>query len=286
MKLKWARYAFKIWASRTPASDDSPRRNSIEFYVVLPLHRNGSALGRRGILGVSVLKVTSGCVPLVLALLSVGSAPVRAAGPQSAEAAPATIRAKGRGGPFLFLRDGRKVPTNYIGDTASSRSFATSSAKPLSLASADFDEDGVPDLVSGYAASDGSGAVTLHRGNVDALWPYGAAVRNGEPPAFLPQARVFTLPEAPDFLGAGDFDADGHWDIVAVRLGSIALYLLRGDGRGGFAEPERIELPGPVTAFTTGEINRVDGLTDIAVGVAGLGGPQVLVFESPRGALR
>jgi len=62
--------------------------------------------------------------------------------------------------------------------------------------------------------------ITVHRGNVDALWPYGKAPRNSEPPAFLPDARVFPLPEAPDFLGAGDFDADGHWDLVAGHRGS------------------------------------------------------------------
>lgn len=116
-----------------------------------------------------------------------------------------------------------------------------------------------------------------------ALWQSGT---KGEPPAFLPDARVFTLPEVPDFLRAGDFDADGHWDLVAAHAGSNSLYLLRGDGHGGFAAPERIALPGAVIALTTGEINRVDGLTDIAVAVTGDNGSQVLVFESSMGALR
>ncbi len=38
--------------------------------------------------------------------------------------------------------------------------------------------------------------------------------------------------------------------------------------------------------MTSGEINRADGLTDLMVGVTGGDGPQVLVFESPNGALR
>jgi len=185
----------------------------------------------------------------------------------------------GPGTPSISLRNGRKVITSFSGGSPAG-------AKPLALASADFDEDGMPDLASGYAAADGTGIVTLHRGNVDALWPYGKAIENGEPPAFHPEARVFTLPEAPDFLGAGDFDADGHWDLVAAHLGGKALYLLRGDGHGGLAAAERIAVPGAITAFTTGEINRTDGLTDIALGVTGEDGAQVLVFESPRGALR
>jgi uncharacterized repeat protein (TIGR01451 family) len=185
-----------------------------------------------------------------------------------------------RTGPFVEVRDARPVPTRYSGDGLAG------SAKPLSLATADFDEDGMPDLVGGYATGGGAGAIAIHRGNVDALWPYGTALRNGTPPAFLPDARVVAVPEQPDFLGAGDFDADGHWDIVTARLGSHALYLLRGDGHGGFAPPEKIDLPGAVTALATGEINRLDGLTDIAVGVTGDAGSQILVFESPAGALR
>lgn len=144
----------------------------------------------------------------------------------------------------------------------------------------------MPDLAAGFAAMDGTGIVAIHRGNVDSLWPYSNAMRHRELPPFLPEVRVFTLPAAPDFLGAGDFDADGHWDLVAASLGGKALYLLRGDGRGGFAAPQRIDLPGAVTALATGEINRVDGLTDIAVGVSSDAGSQVLVFESPAGALR
>ena len=185
--------------------------------------------------------------------------------------------------PLVEMNLAHRVYTRYFGDASAALTVAGGSAKPLSLASADFDEDGMPDLVSGFATADGAGLVSVHRGNVDALWPYGRA---GTPPAFLPDARAIAVPEAPDFLGAGDFDADGHWDIVTAKLGSHALYLLRGDGHGGFAPAERIALPGAITAFTTGEIDRPDGLTDIAVGVSNDGGSQVLVFEWPGGALR
>ena len=87
-------------------------------------------------------------------------------------------------------------------------------------------------------------------------------------------------------IGAGDFDADGHWDIVAARTGGDKLFWLRGDGRGNFAKAQAIELHGTVTALVTGEMNRADGLTDVAVGFIASDGPRVLVFESPEGALR
>jgi len=159
------------------------------------------------------------------------------------------------------------------------------------LASADFDEDGVPDLVTGYAASQGGG-ISVQRGNVDAIYPNSADAnarkQRGEftGAAFSSNLANLPLPEAADFVGAGDFDADGHWDIVAAHRGGTKLYWLRGDGRGNFGEPQIVELAGAITALATGEINRVDGLTDIAVGIVTANGAQALVYESPNGALR
>src|SRR5437899_1050016 len=95
------------------------------------------------------------------------------------------------------------------------------------LASGDFDEDGVPDSISGYVRS-GGGILTLHRGNVDSIYPNapGAQRRkaNGKftNSSFLSPARVFEVPEAADFVGAGDFDADGHWDVVTAARGGNA----------------------------------------------------------------
>jgi hypothetical protein len=179
----------------------------------------------------------------------------------------------------VSLGESQSIPTHYVG------SALAADARPLALASGDFDEDGVPDLISGYAISN-SGAISLHRGNIDALWPYGEALRNGPPPAFLPEARVFSLPEAPDFIATGDFDADGHWDVVTAKRGSNALYFLKGDGHGGLRAPQRVTLSGNITAMISGEINRADGLTDLIVTVNTANGARALVFESPTGALR
>jgi len=199
-----------------------------------------------------------------------------------AQNGPAALQAAGRGGPWLNLRDGRPVHADYGGDAEAASALTMRQAQPLSLASADFDEDGVPDLIAGYSLAGGSGAVALYRGNIDALWPYG----KGEPSAFLPGVRAFRLPAAPDFLGAGDFNADGHWDVVAARRGSGELWFLFGDGHGGFGEPVKVDLPEAVTALATGEMNRRDGLTDVVVGVANSAQAEALVFESPTGAAR
>jgi Domain of unknown function DUF11/FG-GAP-like repeat/Putative binding domain, N-terminal len=184
-----------------------------------------------------------------------------------------TIHAPQSGTPFLNFCDGHALSGNLA-----------QMGQPVALASADFDGDGVPDLVSGFSTGK-AGKIMIHRGNVNALWPYGAALRNGPPPAFLTNPRSFSLPESPDFLVTGDFDADGHWDIVTAQRGSNAIYFLKGDGRGGFAAPKRIALPGNVTAMIAGEINRADGLADLIVAVSIDGGARVMVYESPTGAI-
>jgi hypothetical protein len=164
-------------------------------------------------------------------------------------------------------------------------------AEPLALASADFDEDGMPDLICGYGHSE-SGIVTWLRGNVDSIYPNSPEAQRRKTAGeftdapFLSPARVFALPIEPEFLGAGDFDGDGHWDVVAASRTSDALYLLPGDGSGGFGEARTVALPGTVTALVTGEINRRDGLDDVVVAVNGQDGPKALVFEGPEGALR
>ena len=201
-----------------------------------------------------------------------------------------SVHAAGRGNPTINLSDGHDVLTSYVGPQELRVALEQNQAAPLSLASADFDEDGVPDLVSGYSYN-GQGIVSLLRGNVDSIYPNAPEAKQRKAEGtfadapFLSPARVFAAPVAADFIGAGDFDADGHWDVVAASRTRRSLFLFSGDGHGGFAAAQEIALPGAVTAMTTGEINRADGLTDVVVGVTSEAGSKVLVFEGPEGAL-
>ena len=92
------------------------------------------------------------------------------------------LHSANRGAPYINLRDGESVASNYVGDSFLARSLRENEAQPLALATGDFDEDGMPDLISGYAAPTGTGIIALHRGNVDALWPYGDAAKMGVDP--------------------------------------------------------------------------------------------------------
>ena len=88
----------------------------------------------------------------------------------------------------VILRDGAKL----------SSAQGIQSGQPLALAAADFDEDGVPDLIASYAGAQGA-LVVMRRGNVDAIYPNSpeAKVRkqNGQftEAAFLSEARSSAL---------------------------------------------------------------------------------------------
>jgi hypothetical protein len=209
------------------------------------------------------------------------------------------VRMVGRSHPNVFLQDGRELSSGYAGpatldDASQAASLKAPSplngAQPLALASGDFNADGFPDLVTGYASPSG-GIVTLHRGNPKAFAPDDPDVLQNTaggrfPDPFLKQASVFELPEVPDFLGAGDFDRDGKFDVMTAARGGNTLYLLSGEGRGQFSAPQRIALPGAVTAMLVGEMNRIDGLTDVVVGINMSSGPALLVYDGATCVLK
>jgi uncharacterized repeat protein (TIGR01451 family) len=188
------------------------------------------------------------------------------------------IHAAKRGSPWISLEDGSQL--------FAPRNGGIGQARPLTLATADFDEDGVPDLAAGYATANG-GLIVLHRGNVDALFPNTPeARRRNQPAPFLPDPRLLETAKAPQFLGAGDFDADGHMDLLLAPRGDDSIAYLAGDGNGRFADARNVALPGPLTTLLIGDVNRPDGLADVIAAIREGEGFRLLVFEGPQGALR
>jgi hypothetical protein len=200
------------------------------------------------------------------------------------------VQAAGRGLPWINLTDGREVVAAHTGPADLCQALENNQAAPLALASADLDEDGVPDLVCGYRGEKG-GVLTIQRGNIDSIYPNmpeakARRARGSYTDApFLSPVQVLAAPAIPDFIETGDFNADGHLDIAVASRGGRAVYILEGDGAGGLARTETIDLPGKLTALVAGDVNRQDGLADLIAAVDGAAGPRVIVFEGATGAL-
>ncbi|HKQ06987.1 MAG TPA: BACON domain-containing carbohydrate-binding protein [Blastocatellia bacterium] len=203
----------------------------------------------------------------------------------------ASVHPSSMTGSSINLSAGHDLLTTYSGGTTHAQAIQQGTARPRALATADFDEDGVADLVCGYAEGDG-GLLVLHRGNADSIYADSVKAAERTPGAsfgiapFVSPARLATVSEAADFLSVGDFDADGHWDAVTAMRGGQTLNFLMGDGAGGFRAARQIALPGRITAMIAGDVNRRDGLDDLVVAVSSADGPQALIYESPRGAFR
>src|SRR5258708_21678609 len=58
-----------------------------------------------------------------------------------------SVRAAGRGNPTINLSDGRTIVVSYAGPLELQQALENNKAEPLSLTAADFDEDGVADLI-------------------------------------------------------------------------------------------------------------------------------------------
>lgn len=191
---------------------------------------------------------------------------------------PVTISAKGRGFPRVGFDDGAELGNAAIQNSSSA----------ILLTSGDFDGDGTADLM----VAEANGTLKLYRGNVDSIYPNGpeAATRNapGTPhaDAFYPAEKKPSISIVPDYLEAGDFNADGFQDVLAARKGGGVIYLLPGDGAGNFGDVVQVRINGAITALKVGEIGQLDGQTDVAVAVSGESGASLLVFEHPDGAFK
>ncbi|HKB65147.1 MAG TPA: DUF4214 domain-containing protein [Pyrinomonadaceae bacterium] len=199
-----------------------------------------------------------------------------------------TVQAAGRGGQSLNFQDGRAMRVEYRGDQFSSEALQSGAARARALASVDLDDNGTPDLVAGYS-NNGSGIVTVQRGNPEAFAPVDDSVfvriqAGYNPDSLSSIAEIHQVPEPADFVVTGDFNQDAVKDVLVAARGGGA-YLLAGEGEGRLAAARPIALPGQVTAVAAAEFGMSDGKADLAVGVFGSDGPSLLLFPSADGGL-
>lgn len=156
-------------------------------------------------------------------------------------AAPSTTVLFGEGG-------GR-----FAGATVTPASVAGSDATGQTLVSADFDNDGIPDLV---LADRTAAAVTVLKGK-----------GNGEFETTY-TASTQSVGGYPVSLALGDFDHDGRQDIAVlldVPFGTGEAEILFGKGDGTFTAPLVLTVPGAFLSFIgTADFNG-DGIPDLVV---------------------
>ncbi len=198
---------------------------------------------------------------------------MKAAGSQTPEKifGPATI----------VLQNSYQLPATFKSDRPAG------TIRPTTLASADFDADGFPDLVSGYSSSNG-GYIVFQRGNSESFAPkltenVQAISENRFPVPFLPSAKIVEFNETPDFIAIGDFDRDSYPDVIVAARGESVVSLASGDGHGGFAKSRDFIMPGRVTALVAGQIDLPDNLTDLVIGIEGDNGSSLLVYDGDKG---
>ncbi|MCZ6757113.1 MAG: hypothetical protein O7C39_02415, partial [Bacteroidetes bacterium] len=201
------------------------------------------------------------------------------------------VRAEKRGNPSINLTDGRLFEESYRGSFDAVYGLSSGAARPLSLTRSDFDENAMPDVVAGYATASG-GLLTLRRGNADIISSMSIEaldrLRKGETTQnpFLDEIRVWTIPIEPAFLASGDFNDDGHIDLVAASEAGREMYWFFGTGNGSFAEPSRVEIDGNITVLKAGEFGRKNGLAELLVGITRDSGSAIKIFQGPDGAFQ
>jgi hypothetical protein len=157
--------------------------------------------------------------------------------------------------------------TPALAQTCSTPSFTQAAVYPVgrdirSVAVADFDGDGRPDLA--VANADSSSVSVLEK-----VGSGGPGINNS-----------YSVGTFPLSVATGDFTGDGKPDIITADGSSFTVTLLRNNGSGGFVTGGAFNVPGGPVGLAVGDFNN-NGTLDVAVAVGS--GVSVLLGNGQGG---
>ncbi|MCI0618095.1 FG-GAP-like repeat-containing protein [bacterium] len=127
------------------------------------------------------------------------------------------------------------------------------------IAIADFNEDGISDVA--YQIRNGIFIQT------------GASLDK--------RINAGTISSLPDFLVSGDFNADGHFDLLAASRSGQLTWLF-GNGHGSFDQSKEQIIGHKISGLYTTDLDQRDGLADVLIRLR----EKTIVLQSPEGASR
>ncbi len=133
---------------------------------------------------------------------------------------------------------------------------------PVALTSADFNNDGHPDLA---VADSLDGTITLFLSNPSNDFTYYTV-------------KTLSGYGAPMGIASGHFSTSGNVDLAVTDSSSSSVHILTGDGHGGFSTSSTVTVGSQPTGITQGDFNH-DGKLDLAVTNAGSGNVSVLLGQ-------
>lgn len=220
-------------------------------------------------------------LPLFAALVAVSATTPKDPGSSPGGAAWARPAERPFAGPSL-----RPVKAAPHGPDGRVIGLAALGARPLSLAGDDFNHDGYPDFVAGYATNSG-GLLVVYLASLEAFAPQSSqsikGIARGEFPEPFSGGAAIPIPVAPEILAVGDFNRDGNADILFAAQGGGQFYVLPGDGAGNFGAAQSFPVPGGITALAAAPSRATASGATLAIGVDSGSDSELLVYESSPG---
>jgi hypothetical protein len=143
----------------------------------------------------------------------------------------------------------------FAGADVSATTIPAGPGLDLSSTFADVNGDGIADIVETEEVDPGAGS--------DADEPIYVTLGNAD--GTFRERRQLAWPRKLGFpvqVQVGDFDGDGHPDLVVADFQATSVYFYRGNGLGDFESGVAIDAGGPVNSFALGDVNG-DGYLDL-----------------------